>query len=97
VPTHPPTHLPTHPSPGPVVADDVAKMPFIAGCINEALRCYSAAPNTRRIAAEDAVVGGYAIPKGTSLILDIWAMHRWALGFCRQGPGRAPEQRALNG
>ncbi|GBF94619.1 cytochrome P450 [Raphidocelis subcapitata] len=61
---------------GPVTAEDVARMPFLAGVVNESLRAYSAAPNTRRIATEDCQVGGYDIKAGTSLILDIWALHR---------------------
>ena len=71
-----PTHIVATNPTGPVVAEDVAKMPLLAGAINEALRLYSAAPNTRRVATRDCELGGYAIPKGSDLILDLWAMHR---------------------
>ncbi|KAI8475484.1 MAG: cytochrome P450 [Monoraphidium minutum] len=61
---------------GLVAPDDVAAMPFLAACVNETLRCYSAATSLPRLAAQDVEVGGYLIPKGTRLQVDIWAMHR---------------------
>jgi hypothetical protein len=57
-------------------ADDVAAMPLLGGVVNESLRLYSAAPSTRREAAADAELGGYFIPKGAAVSLDIWALHR---------------------
>lgn len=82
---------------GPVSAEDVAKMPLLCGAINESLRCYSAAPNTRRFATEELELGGYRIPAGSSIILDIWAMHRcdlvvvcvWLFNFVRVQQARS--------
>lgn len=61
-------------------ADDVQKLPYCNAVIKEALRCYPVAWITRRIALEDVELGGYQIPKDTSVFLSPWVVHhdaRW--------------------
>ena len=60
----------------PITADDVAKMPYVCGCISEALRMYSAATDSARLVKQDCVIGGHFVPGGTLAILNLWALHR---------------------
>lgn len=64
----------------PPTADDVQRLPYCNAVIKESLRCYPVAWITRRIALEDVEIGGYHIPKDTSVFLSPWVVHhdeRW--------------------
>ncbi|MBL8682659.1 MAG: cytochrome P450 [Myxococcales bacterium] len=55
---------------------DLPKMPYTLQVAEEAMRLYPPAWAFERIALEDDVVGGYAIPKGTIVGISPYVMHR---------------------
>lgn len=56
--------------------DNVLKLEYLDGVISEALRLYPPASRTNRECVEETTVCGVRIPKGMSVNLAIFAMHR---------------------
>jgi cytochrome P450 len=55
---------------------DIAKLPYLRGIINETLRMYPAAPLlVPHESSEECTVGGYHVPRGTLLLVNVWAIH----------------------
>jgi cytochrome P450 len=56
---------------------DLQHLPYSKQVLEETLRLYPAAPSTSpRIATQDVVLNGYAIPKGGLLLINIFNIHR---------------------
>ncbi|KAI8466592.1 MAG: cytochrome P450 [Monoraphidium minutum] len=53
-----------------------SRLPLLTAVANETLRLYPAATETGRIASQDEVIGGYAIPKGTVLLPSMFSLQR---------------------
>ncbi|CAA0817112.1 Cytochrome P450 82C4 [Striga hermonthica] len=60
-----------------VEESDIANLVYLQAITKETLRLYPAGPllGTRQF-AEDCIVGGYHIPKGTWLMVNAWKIHR---------------------
>ncbi|KAF8709847.1 hypothetical protein HU200_029560 [Digitaria exilis] len=60
-----------------VTADDVSRLPYLHCIISETLRLYPAAPLLLpHESAADCKVGGYDVPRGTILLVNVYAIHR---------------------
>jgi cytochrome P450 len=57
-------------------AADVPRLAFAERVLKEALRLYPPAWAMGREAVEDCIIGGYAVPKGTVLVMSPWVVHR---------------------
>lgn len=55
---------------------DVGRLPFTRAVLSETLRLYPPAWVIGRSAIEDCVIGGYAVPAGSMVILSQWVSHR---------------------
>ncbi|XVE69977.1 hypothetical protein DITRI_Ditri10aG0034500 [Diplodiscus trichospermus] len=56
---------------------DIDKLIYLQAIVKESLRLYPAGPLAgAREFAEDCTVGGYLVPKGTRLILNLWKIQR---------------------
>ncbi|TFK74819.1 cytochrome P450 [Pluteus cervinus] len=53
---------------------DQPLLPYLEAVFREVMRFYPAAPLVPRAALEDDVVGGYFIPKGTTVLSNLWAI-----------------------
>ncbi|KAK1436612.1 hypothetical protein QVD17_02394 [Tagetes erecta] len=57
-----------------VEESDMSNLPYLGCIIKETMRMFPAAPMLPRESAEDCIVGGYHVPKGTMLLVNLWAM-----------------------
>lgn len=59
----------------PTIAD-LPQLPYTNMVIKEAMRLYPPVTDVSREATQDCEIGGYSIPKGTTLVASQWVMHR---------------------
>ncbi|CAI0465011.1 unnamed protein product [Linum tenue] len=60
-----------------VQESDYVKLPYLQSIINETLRLYPVAPLlVPHYSSDNCTIGGYHIPKGTTLLANAWAIHR---------------------
>jgi cytochrome P450 len=55
---------------------DIPQLTYTNMVIKEVMRFYPTVTDLNREAVEDCQVGGYSIPKGTTIIVSQWVMHR---------------------
>lgn len=55
---------------------DLPQLTYTNWVIKESMRLYPPVTDVSREATQDCEIGGYVIPKGTTLIASQWAMHR---------------------
>ncbi|KUI65817.1 O-methylsterigmatocystin oxidoreductase [Cytospora mali] len=57
--------------------DDEENLPYTRACVKEVLRCYPIVPTgVPHAVVKDDVYQGYHIPKGASVLLNIWTINR---------------------
>ncbi|CAA6657394.1 unnamed protein product [Spirodela intermedia] len=77
---------------GRLVADsDLGSLPFLRAVVKEVFRMHPSTPlSLPRMAAESCEIEGYHIPKGATLLVNVWAISRDP----RSGPVRSSSARA---
>ncbi|CAN6979489.1 unnamed protein product [Brassica rapa subsp. trilocularis] len=55
---------------------DALNLPYLQCIVSEIFRLYPAAPLPPRRATDDCIVGGYNFQRGTTVIANVWAIHR---------------------
>ncbi len=55
--------------------DDVARLPWTAACVQEAMRVYSPAWVVPRLCVEDDVIDGHRIKRGSTVLIPINSLH----------------------
>ncbi|EPS57881.1 flavonoid 3'-hydroxylase, partial [Genlisea aurea] len=61
----------------PVAESDLSRLPYLQAVVKENFRLHPSTPlSLPRIADQDCEVNGYFIPKGTTLLVNVWAISR---------------------
>lgn len=61
----------------PVQESDLANLDYLQAIISETFRLHPAAPMLlTHYSSDDCIVAGYNIPRGTTLLVNAWAIHR---------------------
>ncbi|XP_058081382.1 cytochrome P450 81Q32-like [Magnolia sinica] len=69
--------LDMHVGPHSLDESDLAKLPYLHCIINETLRLYPVAPLLLpHESSEESIIGGFNVPPGTMLWVNVWAIHR---------------------
>jgi cytochrome P450 len=55
---------------------DLARLKYAESAIRESMRLYPPAYAMARIASKDCEIAGYRVPRGASLVMSQWVMHR---------------------
>lgn len=55
---------------------DLGRLPYTRAVLSEAMRLYPPAWAIGRSAIDDCVIGGYAVPAGSTVIMSQWVTHR---------------------
>ncbi|PPR87319.1 hypothetical protein GOBAR_AA33369 [Gossypium barbadense] len=55
---------------------DISNLPYLQAIVKETLRLHPGGPLVVRESTEDCVIGGYEIPEGTRLFVNVWALGR---------------------
>lgn len=56
---------------------DTKNLPYLQGIVSETLRLHPVAPtNVPHMTSDDCTLAGYDVPRGTMLLVNVWAMHR---------------------
>jgi cytochrome P450 len=76
-------------------AADLDALPFTAAVWNEALRVYPPAWILRRKAARSGAVGGTAVPEGSTVLVNVFGLHRDAARY--PDPAAFDPERFLGG
>ncbi|GLU04195.1 hypothetical protein SLE2022_213540 [Rubroshorea leprosula] len=58
-----------------VEESDLGKLSYLRCIINETMRMYPTAPLLPHESSHECFVGGYRIPRGTMLLVNLWAIH----------------------
>lgn len=53
---------------------DISNLPYLRCIVNETMRLYPPGPLVFHESSKDCTVGGYDIPSGTMLLMNLWAM-----------------------
>ncbi|KAI7985962.1 Cytochrome P450 81Q32 [Camellia lanceoleosa] len=90
------TEIDNHVGPGQLLEDsDLSKLRYLHCIINETLRLFPVGPLLLpHFSSEDCVVDGFNIPRGTTLLVNAWAIHRDPNSWDEP---TSPSQRGLKG
>jgi cytochrome P450 len=61
---------------GPPRALDLGRLPYADKVVRESMRLYPPAFAIARVAVRDCQIGGYCVPRGASVVMSQWVMHR---------------------
>lgn len=60
----------------PINGEDLKRLKYLECCIKEALRLFPSVPGLGRTVKEDFQLGSYTIPKGVTILISTFALHR---------------------
>lgn len=60
----------------PIAESDLSRLTYTGKVVRESMRLYPPAYAVARVAVRDVEIGGYRVPRGASVVMSQWVMHR---------------------
>ncbi|PWA93475.1 cytochrome P450 [Artemisia annua] len=60
-----------------VAESDMSNLPYLGCIIRETMRMFPAGPMLPHESSKDCIVGGYHVPKGTMLLVNVWGIQNY--------------------
>ncbi|CAL5022903.1 unnamed protein product [Urochloa decumbens] len=70
---------------------DLPRLPYLQAAFKETLRLHPGAPIAHRVSAEEVTAGGFSVPAGTAVFINVWAIGRDP-AFWEDPPAFRPER-----
>ncbi|CAN6278115.1 unnamed protein product [Urochloa humidicola] len=70
---------------------DLPRLPYLQAAFKETLRLHPGAPIAHRVSAAEVTAGGYTVPAGTAVFINVWAVGRDP-AFWEDPPAFVPER-----
>ncbi|CAL4888878.1 unnamed protein product [Urochloa decumbens] len=70
---------------------DLPRLPYLQAAFKETLRLHPGAPIAHRVSAAEVIAGGFTVPAGTAVFINVWAIGRDP-AFWEDPPAFRPER-----
>ena len=57
------------------LSEDLKSLEYLKCCLKESMRVFPPVPEVGRVLDQPTEIGGFKMPKGTTILVDVWTVH----------------------